>query len=211
MIDLRNIGNAGLIIQYEDLISMIGFNVAKLYRGKGLSKKLDETDIKDVLLSYINREDEDYVVWLKNEYGIDIPDKDMLYQSFSAMQPNLMYAYKMFATSDENKQSNLYVYSNTYSKIAEESIKSFCIKDVKYIHHNIDEVLNDTPNMTFITGSIESINKCMNDVKAPTCLVICDDFVYTMKDMIDNKKEESFKEKGNILLRYTSVVSAGVI
>lgn len=211
MIDLRSIGNGGLIIQYEDLISMIGYNVAKQYRGKGISKKLDDLDIKHVLVSYIDREEEDWVTWLNNEYGIVIPNKDILYKSFLSMQPNLVYSYKMFAAAAENKQSRLYIYTDTYSPIAEESVKSYGADGLTYIHHNLSEFLNENPNMTFITASTKSINICMDEIKAPTCLVVCDDFTYTMKDMIDNKKEDAFKKKGNILLRYTSVVSAGVI
>ena len=211
MIDLRAIGNGGLIIQYEDLISMIGYNVAKQYRGKGISKKLDEANIKEVLISYIDREDEDYVIWLKNEYGIEIPDKNILYQSFLSMQPNLVHSYKIFAAADENKQSGLYIYSDIYSPISEEAVKTYGVSDLKYIHHDLGNFLNENPNMTFITSSIKSIDICINDVKAPTCLVVCDDFTYTMKDMLENKKEEALKEKGNILLRYTSVISAGVI
>ena len=72
MIDFRDIGKNGLIIQYEDIISMIGFNVARYFRSKGISNKLDSMSVKDVLLSYINRDDENYAVWLKKEFDIDI-------------------------------------------------------------------------------------------------------------------------------------------
>ena len=63
MVDLSSMGKAGMIIQYEDIISMIGFNVARYFRSKGVSKKLDNMSIQDVLLSYINRNDEDYSIW----------------------------------------------------------------------------------------------------------------------------------------------------
>ena len=49
MLDLTDIGKAGLIIQYEDIISMIGFNVARYFKDKGISEKLDSTPINDVL------------------------------------------------------------------------------------------------------------------------------------------------------------------
>lgn len=211
MIDLRKIGADGLIIQYEELISMIGYNVAKSYRGKGISKKLDETDITEVLLSYINRSDEDYAVWLKNEYGIDIPNKDILLESFLTMQPNLMYSYKMFTTADAEKIQELYIYSEEYSPIAEESIKSYGINNLKYIHQNIGEFLNRHPNSTLITASTKSIDVCRDVVSAPVCLVVCDDFMYTMKHMVESGKESSIKDKSNVFLQYTSVISAGVL
>ena len=211
MIDLRKIGENGLIIQYEELIAMVGYNVAKSYRGKGISKKLDDSDIKDVLLSYINRSDEDYAVWLKNEYDIEIPDKNALLKSFLTMQPNLLYSYRMFTSADSEKIQSLYIYSEDYSPIAEESIKSYGVNNLKYIHQNIGAFLNVHPNMTFITSSTKSIDECCSVVEAPLCLVICDDFMYTMRHMLESGKESSIKEKRNVFLQYTSVISAGVL
>ncbi len=163
-----------------------------------------------MLLSYINREEEDYAVWLKNEYDIDIPDKDALLKSFLTMQPNLIYSYKMFTSADSEKIPNLYIYSNDYSPIAEQSIDSYGVKELKYIHNDIGKFLTEHPNMTFITASTKSIDECC-DVELPMCLVVCDDFMYTMKHMVETGKEASIKEKGNVFLRYTSVISAGVL
>ena len=101
MLDLTDIGKAGLIIQYEDIISMIGFNVARYFKDKGISEKLDSTPINDVLLSYINREDEACYQWLKKEYDIDISSEEAekLNSSFLTMQPNLLYSYKVFTAA----------------------------------------------------------------------------------------------------------------
>jgi hypothetical protein len=98
MIDLRDIGSAGLLIQYEDIIAMIGYNIAKQFRTNHLSEKLDSMTIQEVLSSYLNREDEDYSVWLKKEFDIDIDPKAMS-SSFLSMQPNLLYAYRIFPAS----------------------------------------------------------------------------------------------------------------
>ena len=62
--------------------------------------------VKDVLLSYINRDDENYAVWLKKEFNIDINPDEFL-SSFLTMQPNLMYSYKVFET--EIHQSSIIV------------------------------------------------------------------------------------------------------
>ena len=107
MVDLSDIGKAGMVIQYEDIVSMIGFNVAKYFYKKGASEKLDSMSIKDVLLSYINREDEDYSKWLNKEFDIQVKPQKML-TSFLTMQPNLMYSYKVFSSSHlENINSSL--------------------------------------------------------------------------------------------------------
>ena len=195
MIDYREAGKSGLIIQYEDLISMIGYNIAKLYRQNHLSKKLEDMDIKDVLLSYVERTEEDPFVWLRNEYDIDIKNTDEMLTSFLAMQPSLLYSYK---------------FSDKYSPIAEETAKSYGITGVTYFHGNLEGLLKTYPNGTFITAATKSINIC-RDLKVPMCLVICDDFLYTMKFMVENKMEDILKKKGNIILRYTSALSAGLI
>ena len=210
MIDYREAGKSGLIIQYEDLISMIGYNIAKLYRQNHLSKKLEDMDIKDVLLSYVERTEEDPFVWLRNEYDIDIKNTDEMLTSFLAMQPSLLYSYKFFAASNEEKMNNLIIYSDKYSPIAEETAKSYGINGVTYFHGNLEGLLKTYPNGTFITAATKSINIC-RDLKVPMCLVICDDFLYTMKFMVENKMEDILKKKGNIILRYTSALSAGLI
>ena len=124
MLDLSPIGQEALIIQYEDLISMIGFNVARFFYKQGVSNKLDSTSIEDVLKSYLSRPNEDYSIWLKNEYDITVNPKEML-DSFAAMQPNLMYSYKVFKIAYDQRKVNLFIYSNDYSKIVEQATRSY--------------------------------------------------------------------------------------
>lgn len=208
MVDLTDCGKAGLILQYEDIISMIGFNVARFFKGEGVSEKLDSTSINDVLLSYINREDEDYSKWLKSEYNIDINPQEML-TSFLTMQPNLLYSYKVFTTAHSEKQNGLYIYSNMYSPIIEEATKSYGFDGVEYIKEDIIEFLKKHPNCTYLTSSIDNIKRCV-DLEAPTCLVICDDYLYT-SEIFTSKIDQSLKNKDNIILRFTRVLSAGII
>lgn len=208
MIDLRDIGRAGIIIQYEDIISMIGYNVAKYYKGKQISDKLDNTSVQDVLLSYINRDDEDWSQWLFKEYNININPSDML-TSFLTMQPNLLYVYKLFAASHQEKMNNLYIYSDQYSPIIEQSTNSFGFSGVKYVHGDIVKFLNGHPNYTYMTSSTNNIKKCLN-TDSPVCLVICDDYLY-LSDIFHSKVDEELKAKPNIFLQFTNIISAGII
>ena len=208
MIDFSSVGSAGLIMQYDDTIAMIGFNVARYFHGKGISQKLDNTSVKDVLLSYVNREDEDYTVWLKKSYDLDVNDDEML-SSFLAMQPSLLYTYKVFLAAYQDKKSGLYIYSEKYSPIAEEATKSYGFNGVKYIHGDINEFLEVNPNCTFITASHKTLRH-LTETQAPVCVVVCEDYVYTSK-FLEDGTEKVLQEKPNILLRYTSIISAGII
>jgi hypothetical protein len=208
MLDLSNIGRAGMIIQYEDIISMIGFNVARYLRSKGMSNKLDSMSVEDVLLSYINREDEDYSIWLKKEFDIDINPKDYL-SSFLTMQPNLLYSYKVFTTSHREKIDSLYIYSNQYSPIAEQAVDSYGFGGIKYIHGNLEEFLKEHPNSTYLTSSVDNIKKCA-ELSVPMVLIICDDYMY-ISDIFSSKLVDKLKENSNIVLRFTGVISAGII
>lgn len=209
MIDLRDIGSAGLLIQYEDIIAMIGYNIAKQFRTNHLSEKLDSMTIQEVLSSYLNREDEDYSVWLKKEFDIDIDPKAMS-SSFLSMQPNLLYAYRIFPASHRERNDNLFIYSDGYSKIAEESLQTYGCNTVSYIHSDLAGFLKIHPNITFITSSIKSVN-LVKDLGVPICLVVCDDYRYIIDHFFTNKLEKEITDKGNIFLRYTSVISAGII
>ena len=95
MLDLQFIGREGLIIDYTDIVSMIGFNIAKYIRSKNTCKKLDRMSIEDILLSYINRSTEDISEWLRT-FDIEI-DLD----EFSSEQSH--------DESDENVQDSLIV------------------------------------------------------------------------------------------------------
>ena len=208
MLDLSDIGKAGLIIQYEDIIGMIGYNVAKYFKGKGVSKKLDSTSIQDVLLSYINRKDMDYSIWIKDEYGIIVNPNDLL-TSLLTMQPNLMYSYKVFSKAHEENINSLYIYSNMYSPIIEEATKSYGFDGIQYIHGDIIGFLKTHPNYTYLTSDVNNIKKCV-DLDSPVCLVVCDDYMYT-SDIFIQKIDKSLSDKPNIILRFTGVKSAGII
>lgn len=211
MLDLTDIGKAGLIIQYEDIISMIGFNVARYFKDKGISEKLDSTPINDVLLSYINREDEACYQWLKKEYDIDISSEEAekLNSSFLTMQPNLLYSYKVFTAAHAEGQNSLYIYSNMYSPIIEEATKSYGFDGIQYIHGDIIGFLKTHPNYTYLTSDVNNIKKCV-DLDSPVCLVVCDDYMYT-SDIFIQKIDKSLSDKPNIILRFTGVKSAGII
>lgn len=210
MVDLNDIGKAGLMIQYEDLIAMVGFNIAKQFKSNHLSEKLDSMTVQEVLSSYLNRPDEDYSVWLKKEFDIDIDPKAMN-SSFLSMQPNLLYAYKVFPASHKEHQDNLYIYSDIYSPIAEQSLQTYgCGGAVQYIHNDLAGFLKERPNMTFITSSTKSIDIVRN-MNVPICLVVCDDYLYTINHFVANKLEKEITNKHNIILRYTSIITGGII
>ena len=208
MIDLTEIGKAGLVLQYEDIISMIGYNIAKYFHQKGVSKKLDSMSIKDVLLSYINREDEDYTKWLEKEFEIKINKQEML-TSFLTMQPNLLYSYRVFSTAHLERINGLYIYSDDYSPIIEEATKHYGFDGVQYIREDIISFLNNHPNCTYITASLKNIRRCV-DLKAPTCLVICDDYLY-ISDIFSSKVDKDLECLEHLILRYTGIISAGLI
>jgi hypothetical protein len=209
MLSFDGIGKAGLIIQYEDLISMIGYNVAKHFRSNNLCEKLVNMSIQDVLTSYLDRDDERYELWLKKEFDIDVNPDDML-SSFLSMQPNLLYSYKVFPACHKERQDNLFIYSDKYSKIAEECIDTFGFKGVNYVYGDIDKFIKEHPNSTFLTASTKSINVVKN-TNSPICLVVCDDYKYTIDYMVKNNLDKELSDKGNVFLRYTSIISAGVI
>ena len=210
MVDFNDIGKAGLMIQYEDTISMVGFNIAKQFKSNHLSEKLDSMTVQEVLSSYLNREDEDYSVWLKKEFDIDIDPKAMI-SSFLSMQPNMMYPYRVFPASHNEHQDNLYIYSDIYSPIAEQSLRTYgCGGAVQYIHSDLEKFIKEHPNMTFITSSTKSIDMVRN-MNVPICLVVCDDYRYTIDHFVKNKIEKEITKKHNIILRYTSIISGGII
>ena len=95
MVDFSFIGKDGLIIQYEDIISLIGFNVAQYFHGKGVNDKLDRMSVEDILKSYFNRQTEDIPKWLKESFTNPdqlkaykekhyIPDVDLSFGNFES-------------------------------------------------------------------------------------------------------------------------------
>ena len=166
MIDLSFIGKDGLIIQYEDIISLIGLNV--------LLKKIEGVSVEDTLKSYITRDTENVATWLNNKYNIGITD-DMISNSIMCLKPNNMFAYKMFDTAERHMLRNLIIYSNIESKHIEEHVKSSFSKNVNYISGiDITKVIECFPNSTYVTSNCDNIRKC-KDISTPVMLSIIDD------------------------------------
>lgn len=206
MVDFSFIGKEGLIIQYEDIVSLIGFNVVKYFRSKNVNDKACKMSVEDILLSYFNRTTEDVSTWLKSEFDIDLDVKDYL-NSVGLLQPNVRYAYKIFDSAYKNGIKNLIIHSNLYSPVIEQFVGAFPFP-VKYTHGDIVSVLNNNMNATFITSSPSNIEKCL-DVKVPFALTIVDDYMY-LADLVTNKFDEKLR-KQNVFVLYTSIISAGII
>lgn len=109
MIDFSFIGKDGFIIQYEDIISLIGYNVSSFILEK-LNKKTSEPDM-DLLMRYFNRTDEDIFKFIKQETGIECGINDIV-DSAGALRPNMLYAHKFLQTAYVQGIKNLTVFSN---------------------------------------------------------------------------------------------------
>ena len=57
MVDFSFIGKEGLIVQYDDIIAMVGYNVARYLKSKEYNKdELGKMSTQDSWVSYINRQ-----------------------------------------------------------------------------------------------------------------------------------------------------------
>jgi hypothetical protein len=203
MIDLSKIGNAGLIIQYEDIVSLYGFNVLKYFKEKHLSDKLDSMSNEDLVLSYINRTTFDVSDWIQQEFNLTIdPNMD----SPIMWKPNMLYAYKMFDTAYKNGVTKLTIHSNSYIPSIEKYIQSFQLP-VQYTHGDIVPVLKQLPNVTYTTSDPNNIRSCLH-ADVPFVLTIVDDFVY-VSEIIKDKVDDALRKK-NIFVFYTGIISAGI-
>ncbi len=202
MIDFSNIGQDAFIIQYEDLISLIGLNCARYILTKQ-NKPYDD----QLTLDYLNRESYDMEAFVKNETSIDFPYEKMM-QSKIACQPNLAYAFKMFSAAYQNGIKRLYVHSNEYSPIIERIVNQLEIK-VNYVHGDILPVIHNLPNCTYTTSNPDNIRKCMN-ADVPFALTIVDDFQYQFPIVADEAFINRLRDK-NVYVQFTGVISAGII
>lgn len=206
MVDLSYIGRDGFMIQYEDLISLWGYNV--LHNLKEKINVLRRMSDKDILLAYINREIEDPSEYIKKTYDIDFPMEKM-YQSEKILRPNLVYASRLFDTAYKNGVTKLSVYSNQYSPVIESYVKQiFTEFHVDYKHGDLKPILRTMPNHTFITSNTNNIRQC-GDYEVPFVLSIVDDFMYVAPIIMENVADQ-LREK-NIFVGFTGVISAGVI
>lgn len=206
MVDLREMGKAGLIIQYEDVISLMGYNIAEYFKQNKLNEKFERMSHEDILLNYLNRESVDINKWMSDTF-----DYPMNYIQFLSsrimMKPNFVYAYKVFQESAKQNITSLSVYSNHYSDAIEAFLPSFEIPKLQYHHGDIVDLINNHPNCTFMTSNPEAINLC-KAVKAPFILVIVDDFMY-VKDILLSGADEELRSQGKIVY-FTGIMSAGL-
>ena len=201
MVDFSLVGSSGVIIQYEDIISLSGFNVVNHFREKGI---VDKSDV-DLLTSYFNREKESVADWVREESSLPIDD----YMNSPIMwKPSVLYAYKIIDIAYKSGIKTLFIHSNKYVKSIENNMKSFQ-QPVTYIHGDIVPVLRQHPNITYITSSCANIRKCLDEDVPPFVMTIIDDFGY-VADVIQNRLDDQLRKK-NILVFFTSIISAGFI
>lgn len=202
MLDFSDIGSRAFVIQYEDLISLIGLNTVSYILSQQKQNTSDE-----MILAYLNRENYDLCRFVKEQTGINFSIENMM-QSKLACVPNLAYAFKMMDTAYRNGIKEFYVHSNLHSPIIENFIKQLEIP-TNYVHGDIVPVLHNLPNCTYTTSDPTNIRKCLN-VNAPFALTIVDDFQYVAPIVTDEKLIEELRTK-NVYVQFTGVISAGVI
>lgn len=207
MFDLRFIGKEGVIVQWEDLIAMIGFNVARYLKSKEYKNdKLSKMSNEDILLSYINRPKEDPAIWLKEEFDIDFRVEDYK-NSFVTWQPNWVYFYKLFKSAFDNGVKHLYVYTEKHIPMIETYIPTFDVP-IKYITGDLKKVLSEHPNYTYMTASPSNVMKCL-EIKVPLAITIFDDFM-PLADVVANNVADQLREH-NKFVNFTGLTSAGLI
>lgn len=206
MIDLTFIGKEGLVIDYEDIISLVGMNVISYLISKDTENKIvvRMSSIEDILNSYIDRPNYDISFWLKEHFGLDF-DITRYLNSPAMFKPNALYAYKLLPNAYLNGIKNLYIYSQYESDVIKRNITAFeC--PVKYVHGDIRDIMKDKVNYTYITANPGNVKKCL-DVKAPFALTICDDYM-SMAPVVQEHVDDQLRKNGKFV-SYTSILSAG--
>lgn len=206
MIDLSFVGKEGVIIQYEDIISMIGFNVIRYLRSKNANDIAVRMSLEDILLSYINRQNEDPGIWLKETFGIDFKVKDYL-DSINAFQPNWLYSYKLFDAAYKNGIKKLMIYSEHEIPIIRKVKSSYDIP-IEYVHGDIKPIIEQNVNCTLITASEKTIKRCL-ETDVPITITIVEDFLSLAPIVVDGIGDK-LKET-NKYVCYTSIISGGFI
>ena len=207
MIDLSFLGKDGLMIQYEDVISIIGFNIIRyMINTNKCTEAMKRMSLEDILLSYLNRETYDINSWIKKEFGLEF-DYLQAKESTTMLVPNFVYAYKVMQEARKQKITQLYIYSDIYYPAIEKLLSSFEVKELKYVHGDLIPILSDKPNITFVTSKPDNIMKCL-EVKTPFVLTIVDDFIYT-KDIVEKKIDKQLREQGKFVF-YTGILSGGI-
>lgn len=206
MIDMSFIGKDGFIIQYEDIISLWGYNVLLQLRD---TKLIGESDSDSLLLDYFNREIENPFDYILEKYHINFPI-DTVYKSKKALRPNLLYAFKILSAAHRNGIKNLLVYSNKESQIIRDYIVNE-IPDVPitYVHGDVIPVIKQHPNCTFLTSNTDVIKRLQTESVPPFALTIVDTFMY-VAPVVKEEFINSLREKG-IFVGFTNILSAGLI
>ena len=207
MIDFSFVGKEGIIVQFEDVISMIGFNVIRYLRAKNANEKAMGMSVQDILLSYINRENEAPEIWLKDEFGIDFKVEDYL-DSINAFQPNWLYSYKIFDAEYKNGVKKLMVYSEYDVGIIKKILTTYTAP-VEFVSGDIVPILEKNKNITFATASTKALRRCM-ETDVPAAITIIDDFLHLGPIVTEKDFGEKMKER-NKYLCYTSIISGGFI
>lgn len=205
MLDFSFVGKQALIIQFEDLISFIGWNAAEFILTQQRSNP--KTKKEDRLLSYMNRFVYDPTLYVEKQTGIKCTMNDLMISPVS-LSPTMLYAFRMFSSSVRNGMKNLYIHSNVYSKLIEQYVKQ-TLPDVKYVYGDIIPVIQNNANCTYTTSDPNNIRKCVN-VGVPFVLVIADDFAYVSEIISDEGLLKQLDEK-NVLVQYTSIVTGGFV
>lgn len=206
MLDFSFVGKEGLIIQYEDVISLIGFNVIRYLRAKNANEKAMGMSVEDILLSYINREKESPDIWLKDEFGVEFKVEDYL-DSMNTFQPNWLYSYRVFDAAYKNGSKNLKIYSAYDSPVIKKMLPSFQVP-VEFVNGDIVPVLEKNKNATLITASEQTLKRCL-ETDVPTAVVVVDDFLHLAPIVID-KIDDKLRGR-NKYVSFTSIVSGGFI
>ena len=206
MIDMSFIGKNGLIVQYEDIISLWGYNVLLQLKSMKMVQGMSD---EDILLDYFNREIENPFDYIKSKYHIEFPI-DSMYKSQKALRPNLLYTFKLFNAAYQNGIKDLFVFSNKYSKIIQLYIQNE-IPDVpiNYVHGDVLPVIRQHPNCTFLTSDTSVVKRIHDNEVPPFALTIVDTFMY-VGPIVNEDYINSLREKG-VFVGFTGILSAGLI
>jgi hypothetical protein len=207
MIDLSFLGKDGLMIQYEDVISVMGFNIIRyMINNDKCTPDMKRMSLEDILLKYLNRDSYDIDSWIKKEFGLDFHHLDAR-NSLHMVIPNFVYAYKVFQEAKKQNIPNLYVYSNEYYPGIEKLLPSFEVKELQYVHGDLLPILKDKPNITYMTSNPDNIRQCLN-IMTPFVLTIVDDFIY-ISDIVKDKIDQRLRDQGKFVY-YTGILNGGL-
>ena len=210
MLDLSFIGKEGIICSYEEIVAMVGYNVADQYRK---NKIIDISD-QQLISDYVNRKEYNFSEYLQKQ-GIPKEDADYIsqeevfYESAYALKPTNKFIYKIFDAAKIQSIPYLAIYSRQYSSHIEKYIKGSFPFKVEYVYGDIDPIIKEHVNSTIVTSDLNIINKCAT-IEEPIVLTVCDDFLY-LSQMFQDGTEGKIQKKDNVFLGYISCITAGFI